>query len=614
MSVSCRAHGVAVSGGGLLLVLSLLLAACSPPPEPTVDTSPVDAAAQGSDEPRWRFEDIAQESGLDFVHWNGMSGELYFPEPVGAGGGLVDFDGDGDLDVILVQGGPLQSPESSDPTVFPPPERPGFRVFRNDLTAAADGRLEPNFVDVTESSGLRSLGYGMGVASGDYDNDGRIDLYLTNFGHNELWRNVSRDGVIAFEDVTASAGVDDARWSTSASFVDLDGDGWLDLYVANYVEFSLALHRECRSGSGREDYCGPNSYDGVADSLFRNLGNGRFEDISAETGIADAPSSGLGVVTADLDRDGLIDIYVANDLKRNFLWRNLGVIDGRLRFEEIALLSGTAVSMEGRAQASMGIVAGDVDGDADDDLFMTHLSSDYNTLYLNDGSGHFIDASMNTGMAVPSLPHTGFGTVLIDIDNDGALDVAIANGEVRVIESQVVAGDPLPLKQTNQLLMNDGHGSFEDVSTRAGIEFSRLEVSRALAIGDIDNDGRSDLLLTNNSGPARLLLNRSDSQHHWIGLRFINAQGRDALGLRVGVRRADGQWAWRRVATDGSYLAANDPRLLFGLGESDGPVEVQAILLDGSIRNWTDLTPDRYHTLYLEMTQPPSPALGSQPR
>ncbi len=343
------------------------------------------------------------------------------------------------------------------------------------------------------------------------------------------------------------------------------------------------------------------------------LGDGHFEDISAETGIANAPSSGLGVVTADLDRDGRIDIYVANDLKRNFLWRNLGPVDGRLRFEEIALLTGTAVSMEGRAQASMGIVAGDVDGDTDDDLFMTHLSSDYNTLYLNDGSGSFIDASMNTGMASPSLPHTGFGTVLIDIDNDGALDVVVANGEVRVIEAQVVAGDPLPLKQTNQLLMNDGRGNFEDVSTRAGQEFARLEVSRALAMGDIDNDGRSDLLLTNNSGPARLLINRSDSQHHWIGLRFISAQGRDALGLRVGVRRADGQWAWRRVATDGSYLAANDPRLLVGLGGFDGAVEVQAILPDGSTRTWNDLAADRYHTLYLETPQALASAAPSQP-
>lgn len=529
-----------------------------------------------------------------------MAGDLYFVEPVGAGGGLADLDDDGDLDLILIQGAPLHAEGSMPKPLFDPPAQPGTRVYRNDLQTDADGRAYPRFVDVTDASGLRALGYGMGLATGDYDNDGRIDLYLTAFGNNQLWRNVSHAGAIAFEDVTAAAGVDDPRWSTSASFVDLDGDGWLDLYVANYVDFSIASHRPCRSGSGRPDYCGPNAYDGAADRLFRNRGDGRFEDISRASGIAAAQSSGLGVVTADLDRDGRIDIYVANDLRRNLLWRNLASPNGQLSFEDTALLSGSAVSMDGRAQASMGIVAGDVDGDGDDDLFMTHLSGDHNTLYRNDGRGAFIDASMNTGMAAPSMPHTGFGTVLIDVDNDGALDVVVANGEVRVIETQVLAGDPLPLKQTNQLLINDGAGRFEDVSTQAGIEFSRLEVSRAFALGDVDNDGRSDLLLTNNSGPARLLLNRSTSGHHWLGLRVLTAEGRDALGLRIGVRHPDGTWVWRRVATDGSYLAANDPRVLVGLGSSDAPVEVHAIMPGGSRWVWPELAIDRYHTLRLE--------------
>ncbi|MEZ5440143.1 MAG: VCBS repeat-containing protein [Lysobacterales bacterium] len=582
------------------LLLALLATACSEPTASGDAAATLPESEPPATNPRWLFEDVAAASGLSFEHWNDMRGELLFVEPVGAGGGLADLDGDGDLDVILLQGSALKPPDPTHPPVFPPPAQPGARVFRNDLQMLPDGQRQLRFVDVTEASGLRADGYGMGMATGDYDNDGRIDLYLANFGANQLWRNVSTDGQIRFEQQTEVAAVDDPRWSTSASFVDIDDDGWLDLYVANYVNFSLDRHRACRSGSGRPDFCGPNAYDGEPDSLFRNLGNGRFEDISRASGIQAEPSSGLGVVTADLDGDRRIDIYVANDLRRNLLWRNLGLRDGLPRFEDIALLSGTAVSMDGRAQASMGIVAGDLDGDGDDDLFMTHLSGDHNTLYLNDGRGGFIDASMNTGMAASSLPHTGFGTVLIDVDNDGALDVVVANGEVRVIEAQVQAGDPLPLKQSNQLLVNDGQGHFEDVSHQAGIEFQRLEVSRAFALGDVDNDGRSDLLLTNNSGPARLLLNRSNSAHHWIGLRVLTPSGRDALGLRLGIRSANGSWQWRRVATDGSYLAANDARVLVGLGDSADAVEVLAVRSDGSEQRWLDLAPDRYHELRLE--------------
>lgn len=586
------------------LTVALALAACAPsPPESNATATPKAFDTHAATDPNLLFEDRAEATGLDFVHWNGMTDGHYIVEVVGAGGGLADLDGDGDLDIILVQGAELNSPgkaATQAAPVFQPPAHPGTRIYRNDLQSAADGQLTPVFVDVTEASGLKALGYGMGLASGDYDNDGRIDLYLSNFGSNELWRNVSHEDQIAFENVTATAGVDDPRWSTSASFVDINGDGWLDLYVANYTDFTIARHRACRSASGRPDYCGPNAYAGVADSLFLNQGNGHFRDISAASGIAAEPSSGLGVVAADLDSDGLVDLYVANDLRRNLLWRNLGTKDGIPRFEDIALFSGTAVSMEGRAQASMGIVAGDIDGDGDDDLFMTHLSGDTNTLYLNDGHGAFVDASAGSGMAAPSVPQTGFGTVLIDIDNDGTQDAVVANGEVRVIETQAQADDPLPLKQTNQMFLNDGKGRFVDVSARAGDEFQRLEVSRAFALGDVDNDGRSDLLLTNNGGRARLLMNRSNAANHWIGLRVLSPQGRDALGVRIAVERTPGNWMWRRVATDGSYLAANDPRVLVGLGADAGPVNVRALLADGREQVWTRLPVDRYHTLVIE--------------
>ena len=592
----------------LTSTLAALLGACTqttapPSTSATATEAATNTGAADTGDPRWRFEDVAAASGIVFEHWNGMSGHLFFLEPVGAGGGLVDLDGDGDLDVVLVQGAavppPGTAPERYAPT-FPAPERPGARVFRNDLRFASDGTPVLSFTDVTEASGLRAHGYGMGLAAGDIDNDGRIDLYFANFGSNQLWRNVSTEAGIAFEEITREAGVDDGRWSTSASFADIDGDGWLDLYVANYVDFTLERHRTCRAASGKPDYCGPSAYAGEPDSLFMNRGDGRFVDVSLVSGIASEPSSGLGVVAADLDRDGLTDLYVANDLRRNLLWRQLSARDGIPRFEDIALLSGTAVSMDGRAQASMGVVAGDMDGDGDDDLFMTHLSGDTNTLYLNDGQGVFTDASLGSGMAAPSVPHTGFGTVLIDVDNDGWQDVVVANGEVRIIEAQARAGDPLPFRQTNQLLMNEGNGRFVDVSARAGAEFGRLEVSRALAVGDVDNDGRSDLLLTNNSGPARLLMNRSDSGHHWIGLRVLGPGGRDALGVRVAVEVEPGRWLWRRIATDGSYLAANDPRVLIGLGSVSGPVNVKLIRPDGGEQRVDALEPDRYHTVRLE--------------
>lgn len=526
------------------------------------------------------FLDVTAESGLQFEHDNGGTGERYFVEPVGPGGAVVDLDGDGLLDVVLVQGGPLGSGPASS----------GARIFHN-RGIGEDGI--PHFADVTTASGLRATGYGMGVAAGDYDNDGRIDLYFSNFGANQLWRNLSSAGVIRLVETTGVAGVDDPRWSTSAAFADLDADGWLDLFVVNYVDFRLANHRPCRSPGGRPDFCGPQSYNGEADRLFRNRGDGTFEDVSARAGLDRAPSSGLGVVTADFDRDGRLDVYVANDLRRNALWRNLG----EMRFEDIALVSGSAVSSMGVAQASMGVVAGDIDNDGDEDLFMTHLSADTNTLYLNDGTGFFSDASSSSGLGPASVSGTGFGATWIDYDNDGWLDVAVANGAVKSIEEQAAAGDPHPLKQLNQLFRNQGGTRFAEVSSAAGPAFALLEVSRGLAVGDVDNDGRSDLLLTNNGGPARLLLNRAEPRGAWIGLRLLTKQGRDALGARVEVWTPEGTARVRRSGTDGSYLVANDPRVLVGLGEAPMIDRVVVHWPDGQSQSFVDLAVGEYHTL-----------------
>ncbi len=546
------------------------------------------AAPLPAAEPVAIFTDAAAETGLDFVHWNGMSGELYFPEMTGQGGALLDYDGDGDLDVYLVQGALLGAGKKLGDATVPltgtPPARD--RLLRNDL--GKDGR--PRFVDVTDKAGLRATGYGMGVATGDIDNDGDVDLYLTNYGSNQLWRN---DGDGTWTDVTAAAGVDDPRWSTSASFVDIDRDGWLDLFVLGYVEFDVARNPVCYATSSRRDYCGPSSFPGLSDRLFRNRGDGTFEDVSPRARVAAAPAAGLGVVTGDFDDDGWSDLYIANDGVANHLWLNQR--DGTLRDE--ALLAGVAVNRQGKPEASMGVTAGDFDNDGDEDLFMAHLAGETNTLYVNEGGGLFEERTIETGLGAASVAFTSFGTAWIDYDNDGWLDLLVVSGAVRIIETRAAAGDPYPLAQTNQLFRNLGGGKLEDVTGRAGAVFSLAEVSRGAAFGDIDNDGDIDALIHNNSGPVRLLRNEVGQDRPWIGLRLLDRSGRDALGAKVEVVRRGAGSLWRWVRTDGSYCSANDPRLLVGLGDA-GSVEAVRVHWPGAaVETWKKPATGRFHTL-----------------
>ncbi len=349
------------------------------------------------------------ESGLSFTHFNGMSGHRYFCETVGAGGALFDFDQDGDLDLYVVQGAPL----GPDPPQFPPDpgHPPGDRLYRN--LHRESGELK--FIDATVDAGIESLGYGMGCAVGDIEGDGDLDLYVTQFGKDRLWLNQG-DGT--FRDGTAAAGLGDPRWTTSAAFLDPDRDGDLDLFVCTYVDFTLENHKPCYSETSAIDYCGPSSYRPLPDRFYRNLGDGTFEDDSAVSRIGSLEGAGLGVVVTDLDGDGRLDIYVANDGTPNRLWRNLG--DGT--FEDIALLAGCAYNRDGRAEASMGIEAADFDGDGDEDIFLTHLTDETNTIYRNDGTGTFDDASAASGLGVPSRAYTGFGTALLDLEHDGDLD------------------------------------------------------------------------------------------------------------------------------------------------------------------------------------------------
>ena len=534
------------------------------------------------------FTGVAEQTGIDFVHFNGMSGNYYYPEIIGPGGALFDYDNDGDLDVFLVQGSMLGPGKSLADALFPP--RPPLpvksRLYRNDLKADANGRPTLGFTDATDQSRIDARGHGMGVAAGDFDNDGWVDLYITNFGPNQMWRN---EGDGTFANVTEKTGTDDQRWSISAAFLDFNRDGWLDLYVANYVNFSFTNVEKCFSHSGAVDYCGPLNFDPVPERLFRNRGDGTFEDVSATSRIASEYNGALGVSCADFNGDGWIDIYVANDGRVNHLWINQR--DGTFRNE--GMLAGTALNQHGMAEASMGVDAGDFDNDGDEDLFMTHLMGQKNTLYVNDGNGWFEDRSLETGLSAPSLPYTAFGTAFFDYDNDGWLDLLVGNGKVRTIEGLA----RVPLHQTNQLFRNLGNGKFEETTEQAAI-FKVSEVSRGAAFGDVDNDGDTDVLIANNNGPARLLINNVGSRNHWLGLRMTGEKGkRDIFGMRVAVFRPGAPTLWRRVRADGSYCSANDPRVLIGLGKSGAVSEVRAYWLSGRVEKWTGLQIARYTTL-----------------
>jgi hypothetical protein len=520
-----------------------------------------------------------------------MSGEHYYPEMIGSGAALFDYDNDGDLDIFIVQGAMLGPGKTLADAMFAPHGPLGCRLFRNDTVTNSDGTRTLKFSDVTLESGIDARDYGMGVAAGDFNNDGWVDLYITNFGHNQLWRN-NGDGT--FTDVTQTSGTDVLGWSTSAAFVDFDHDGWLDLFVGNYVNFRFADIKKCSSESGAPDYCGPLAYDPLPNRLFRNRRDGTFEDVTAKSQIGREFYGALGVVCADFNGDGLIDIYVANDERPNLLWINQG--DGT--FKNQALLAGCALDAHGLPQSSMGVDAGDVDNDGYEDLLVTNLSGEYADLYRNGGQGWFDDRSMESGLAALTMPYTGFGAGFLDYDNDGWLDIFIANGAVRTIESQARAGNRFPLGQRSLLLRNLANGRFKDVSQTGGHVFDLLEVSRGAAFGDIDNDGDTDVLLVNNNGPARLLINNVGHRKHWLGLRMVGEKvNRDILGTGVALFRPNAPTLWRRVRTDGSYCSAHDPRVSFGLGDSSEVSTIRAHWVSGRIEEWRGLAIDRYTTL-----------------
>ena len=528
------------------------------------------------------FTDVAQASGIDFTHINGATGKFYYPEILPPGVALFDMDHDGDLDVYLVQGYPLGTANTN-------PELRG-RLYRNDLAVAADGTRSLRFTDVTAQSGIEARGFGFGVATGDIDNDGVTDLYLTSFGGNTLYRNL---GTGRFTDVTKASGTaNQPGFAVSAAFVDYDRDGALDLYVGNNVNYrGLDKEKVCPNPAGAPDYCPPQIYGGLPDRLLHNDGRGGFTDVSAKALPGLRPRPALGVTTADFNNDGWVDIYVANDGEDNLLWVN----QKNGTFKEMALQSGAAITAEGKAEASMGVDAGDIDNDGDDDLMMTELTSQGFNLYVNDGEARFRDQGAVSGLGPASTPFTGWGTALFDYDNDGWLDAFSANGTIITLEGhQSVA---FPYDQHRLLFRNLGNGRFEDVTSKAGASFALSESGRGAAFGDVDNDGDVDILVGNDAGRARLLINNVGNQQHWVGLKVTGTGGRDMLGARVGVTAGDGKTRWRRVRADGSYASANDPRVLVGLGAATAVTRVQVNWPDGSREEWSRVPVDRWTTL-----------------
>ena len=609
MNVSARLDRRVVPspGGGLggrlatLLPVVALVVGCAAEGPAPVASDDAGYASDADDAHAW-FIDRAEAAGLDFVHFNGMSGEFYFPEIIPAGVGLFDYDNDGDLDAYFAQGQMMGADKTLSDALFEPvgPLPLRGRLYRNDLQVAGDGSRVLRFTDVTDESGIDARGHGMGVAAGDIDNDGWVDLYLTNLGPNRLLRN-NGDGT--FADASASSGTDDPGWGVSASFVDYDRDGWLDLYVGNYVQYDFNVERPCTVLTDRRSHCGPEHFDAQTDRLYRNQGDGTFADVTGTAFIATAPfGPALGVSTADFDNDGWMDIYVANDGRPNLLWMNQG--DGT--FRDQGPLSGASVSEHGKPEASMGVDAGDFDNDGDEDLIMTHLPNEGHNVYVNDGSGLFEDRSAASRLHGISLGYTGWGTAWIDYDNDGWLDLLMAHGALDAKPGR--PDDPMPFEERNLLLRNAGDGRFDDVSDQAGAALALVEVSRGTAFGDVDNDGDLDVLLGNLNGRVRLLINNIGNRSHWLGLRIAGerqarsgdgeaVEGRDMLGARVEVLRDGRQTLPRRVRADGSYASANDPRVLVGLGESGDPATVRVRWPDGDVEEWVGLKIDQWVTL-----------------
>jgi enediyne biosynthesis protein E4 len=520
-----------------------------------------------------RFVDVARQAGVLFHHTNGASDDKHLAETMGSGGLFFDYDGDGWLDIFLVDGGSFASPAVA--------KQARHRLFRN--------RGDGTYADVSARSGIGHRGYGMGACAGDVDGDHRPDLYVTAVGPNALYRNRG-DGT--FVDVTAAARVGDTRFGASCAFADLDRDGDLDLWVVNYVAADPARSPFCGDARQRlRYYCHPLIFEPLPSTVYRNDGRGTFTDVSAAAGVASRLGNGLGVVVADFDDDGWPDVFIANDTMPNFLFRNTG----RLRFEEIGLASGVALAADGTARAGMGIDAGDYDGDGRLDLVITNLDFEMHTLHRGEEHGLFSYATLDGGLGYPTLPFVGFGVAFLDYDHDGRLDIAIANGHILDNAPRYRAGSTY--MQRKLLFRNTTGRRFAEVGRTSGGPFAAERVGRGLATGDIDNDGDLDLLVTNNGQDAELLRNDGDARAHALVLRLQAAgANRDAVGARVLVT-AGGRTQRRDVKAGSSYLSQNDLRVHVGLGEAPRADRVEIRWPSGKVDTLTGAPADRLLTI-----------------
>jgi len=494
-----------------------------------------------------RFVDVTAALGVHFNYSSSHTPKHYLPETMGAGVALFDYDNDGRLDIFLVNGAPLQDPTPKGAV----PQKTGPNYWNRLYHQKSDGSFE----DVTERAGLQGVGYGMGVAVGDYDNDGFEDLYVTAYGGNKLYHN-NGDGT--FTDATEKAGVAGSGWSTSAAWVDLDNDGLLDLVVLRYLQWDFediwcGEHKE-----GYRAYCHPDVFQPISPLVYHNDGNGHFTEVSQKIGLA-KPGKGLGIALADYDRDGHTDLFVANDSMVEFLYHNKG--DGT--FEEVGLLSEVAVDGDGRTYAGMGVDFADYNNDGFPDLVITDLANQRYALYQNNRDSTFTYASFTSGVARLTMPHSGWGVRFLDYDNDGWKDLLIAQGHD--LDTVELSYPNLHYREPMLLLRNTGK-EFVDVSSASGAVFGQPWLGRGMAIGDMDNDGRLDAMVSRNDGPAHIVRNETPTQNHWLLLKLVgHKSNRDAIGAEIKIVTAKGQ-QFATVSTAGSYLSSSDKRAHFGLG------------------------------------------------
>jgi hypothetical protein len=521
------------------------------------------------------FEEIPPEkSGIHWVHVSGKSPEKYLPESSGPGCAFFDYDNDGWMDIYLVNSGKCD---------FFTPKQP----LRN---ALYKNNRDGTFTEVTEKAGVAAGGYGQGVAVGDYDGDGFPDLYVTQYGRNILYHN-NGDGT--FTDVTEKAGVAAPGWSSSAVWFDYDNDGKLDLFVGRFVEFSKELNKPCGiHEDGKIHYCIPKVYSPTPSWLFHNNGDGTFTDVSKESGIAGHAGKVWGVVATDINNDGLVDLFVANDTVADFLFVNRG----KGKFEEIGEASGIAYSADGRARSGMGVDSADYDQDGFMDLFVANLDRELYSIYRNNRDETFDDQAGPTGIGNATKFMSGWGLKFFDFDNDGNLDLFLANGNpddlIEQIHSQVTYQEPM-------LLFRGNGKTFENISAGSGPIFSRPLSARGMALGDFNNDGAVDVLVAANDGPPLLLKNNAGGQNHWLGIRLIGRKSNpDAVGARITYQAQDLKRSRMKVG-GGSFLSDHDPRIVLGIGKRTKVdwVEVKWPLPSGTTERFTDLPVDRYITL-----------------